>query len=54
MVGDRWRDVEAGRQAGVRTMFIDHGYAEELTVAPDATYPDPPSAVPHLLEVTGG
>jgi D-glycero-D-manno-heptose 1,7-bisphosphate phosphatase len=28
MVGDRWRDVEAGRAAGVRTVFVDHGYAE--------------------------
>ena len=28
MVGDRWRDVEAGRQAGCATVFIDHGYAE--------------------------
>lgn len=28
MVGDRWRDVEAGRQAGCKTIFIDHGYQE--------------------------
>lgn len=28
MVGDRWRDVEAGRRAGCRTIFIDQGYAE--------------------------
>jgi D-glycero-D-manno-heptose 1,7-bisphosphate phosphatase len=28
VVGDRWRDVEAGRNAGCRTVFIDHGYAE--------------------------
>ena len=28
MVGDRWRDVEAGRRAGCRTIFIDHGYSE--------------------------
>jgi histidinol-phosphate phosphatase family protein len=28
MVGDRWRDVEAGRRAGCRTIFIDYGYAE--------------------------
>jgi D-glycero-D-manno-heptose 1,7-bisphosphate phosphatase len=26
MVGDRWRDVEAGRRAGCRTFFIDRGY----------------------------
>jgi histidinol-phosphate phosphatase family protein len=35
MVGDRWRDVEAGKRAGVRTMFIDHGYAEALHSTPD-------------------
>jgi len=28
MVGDRWRDVEAGRGAGCTTIFIDRGYAE--------------------------
>jgi D-glycero-D-manno-heptose 1,7-bisphosphate phosphatase len=28
MVGDRWRDIEAGAAAGCRTAFIDHGYAE--------------------------
>jgi D-glycero-D-manno-heptose 1,7-bisphosphate phosphatase len=28
MVGDRWRDVEAGRRAGCRTVFIDLAYAE--------------------------
>lgn len=29
MVGDRWRDVAAGRQAGCRTFFIDYGYDEQ-------------------------
>jgi len=28
MIGDRWRDVEAGRRAGCKTIFIDYGYAE--------------------------
>ena len=28
MVGDRWRDVEAGNNAGCKTIFIDYGYAE--------------------------
>jgi D-glycero-D-manno-heptose 1,7-bisphosphate phosphatase len=35
MVGDRWRDVEAGRRAGCRTIFIDHGYNEREPDAPD-------------------
>ena len=29
MVGDRWRDVEAGQRAGCKTVFIDCGYAEK-------------------------
>ena len=35
MVGDRWRDVEAGRRAGCRTVFLDCGYTERR--------PDPPA-----------
>jgi D-glycero-D-manno-heptose 1,7-bisphosphate phosphatase len=35
MVGDRWRDVDCGRAAGCRTIFIDRGYAEELKQQPD-------------------
>ena len=35
MVGDRWRDIEAGQAAGCRTLFIDYGYAEELDRSPD-------------------
>ena len=29
MVGDRWRDVEAGLNAGCKTIFIDYGYTEK-------------------------
>jgi len=29
MVGDRWRDIEAGRAAGCRTVWIDRGYDEK-------------------------
>ncbi len=28
MIGDRWRDIEAGRRAGCTTILIDRGYAE--------------------------
>jgi D-glycero-D-manno-heptose 1,7-bisphosphate phosphatase len=28
MVGDRWRDVEAGQRAGCRTVYIDRRYSE--------------------------
>jgi len=37
MVGDRWRDVDAGAAAGVTTIFIDHGYEEVLRSHPDRT-----------------
>ena len=37
MVGDRWRDIDCGQRAGVRTVFIDFGYAENLQTAPDFT-----------------
>jgi D-glycero-D-manno-heptose 1,7-bisphosphate phosphatase len=29
MVGDRWRDVAAGQNAGCRTIWIDRGYQEK-------------------------
>lgn len=35
MVGDRWRDIDCGRAAGCRTVFIDYGYDEALRAAPD-------------------
>jgi D-glycero-D-manno-heptose 1,7-bisphosphate phosphatase len=28
VVGDRWRDIEAGRAAGCRTVYVRHGYTE--------------------------
>jgi len=36
LVGDRWRDIEAGRRAGCATIFIDHGYAERRPSGFDA------------------
>ncbi len=35
MVGDRWRDVEAGRRAGCRTALVGDGYGEILPSEPD-------------------
>jgi D-glycero-D-manno-heptose 1,7-bisphosphate phosphatase len=37
MVGDRWRDVQAGVRAGCRTVFLDRGYDEQLRDTPDVT-----------------
>lgn len=35
MIGDRRKDIEAGRRAGCTTIFIDYGYAETQPAAPD-------------------
>jgi D-glycero-D-manno-heptose 1,7-bisphosphate phosphatase len=35
LIGDRWRDVAAGRAGGVATVFVDRGYDEPV--------PDPPA-----------
>jgi D-glycero-D-manno-heptose 1,7-bisphosphate phosphatase len=45
MVGDRWRDVEAGRRAGCRTVFVDRGYEERAPVDPDLVVKDLAAAV---------
>jgi D-glycero-D-manno-heptose 1,7-bisphosphate phosphatase len=35
MVGDRWRDIDAGRAAGCRaTILVDYGYDEEIPNEP--------------------
>jgi len=49
MVGDRWRDVGAGKRAGCFTIFIDRGYAEPLTETPDATCADLSEAATIIL-----
>ena len=50
MVGDRWRDIEAGRRAGCRTVFIDTGYPERAPEAPDLKVRRLDEAVPWILE----
>jgi D-glycero-D-manno-heptose 1,7-bisphosphate phosphatase len=35
MVGDRWRDIEAGRRAGCKTVLINYHYAEEHPLEAD-------------------
>ena len=37
MVGDRWRDIEAGQRAGCATVFIDYDYAEKRPDRCDAS-----------------
>jgi D-glycero-D-manno-heptose 1,7-bisphosphate phosphatase len=35
MVGDRWRDVRAGRAVGCFSIFIDYGYPQDQPAQPD-------------------
>ena len=49
MVGDRWRDIEAGRAAGCRTVFIDYHYDERRPRDPDVIVPSFPDAVDWIL-----
>ncbi len=35
IIGDRWRDIDAGIAAGIATVLIDRGYGELLNSQPD-------------------
>jgi len=37
MIGDRWKDITAGKNAGCHTIFVDYNRKEELTDKPDFT-----------------
>lgn len=37
MVGDRWKDIEAGRRAGCRTVWLQNPYDETKPSSPDLT-----------------
>ena len=49
MIGDRWRDIDCGRRAGVRTIFIDFGYDEHLREQPEFTVSSFAEAVAVIL-----
>lgn len=52
-VGDRWRDVEAGRSAGTHTVFIDRGYDERAPATPDLTVGQLEEAVEWMIATAG-
>ncbi len=52
MVGDRWRDIEAGRRAGCRTILIDYDYNELRPRDPDATVRSLEEAADWILSPT--
>jgi D-glycero-D-manno-heptose 1,7-bisphosphate phosphatase len=49
MVGDRWRDIEAGRRAECTTVLLDHPVEESVPVASDMRAVDLPDAVRQIL-----
>lgn len=49
MVGDRWRDIDCGAAAGVRTIFVDWGYHEKLRMRPDYIVKSFPEAAGIIL-----
>ena len=49
MIGDRWKDVQAGRNAGCKTIFINNNYKENKEVKANFTTDTLLNAV-HILE----
>jgi D-glycero-D-manno-heptose 1,7-bisphosphate phosphatase len=50
MVGDRWRDIEAGQRAGCRCLFVDHGYREQQPAGPFVRVDSLAAAAEWILE----
>jgi D-glycero-D-manno-heptose 1,7-bisphosphate phosphatase len=50
MVGDRWRDIEAGQRAGCRTILIGDGYGEAFPFAPTIKLGSLPPAVSWIIQ----
>jgi D-glycero-D-manno-heptose 1,7-bisphosphate phosphatase len=53
LVGDRWRDIDAGSSAGCKTILIDYGYRERPpSKDPDALVPSLRAAADWVLNHT--
>lgn len=52
MIGDRWRDIDCGNQAGCKTVFIDYGYDEGLKTKPTHTVKDVRDLLKYIEKVT--
>jgi D-glycero-D-manno-heptose 1,7-bisphosphate phosphatase len=50
MVGDRWRDIEAGRRAGCRTILIGDGYGEFFPFPPTINLASLPEAASWIIK----
>jgi D-glycero-D-manno-heptose 1,7-bisphosphate phosphatase len=51
IVGDRWRDVAAGKAAGCQTFFIDYKYQEQSAESPDAVVASLQEASRQILQL---
>src|SRR5438876_8694517 len=49
LIGDRWRDIEAGRRAGCRTVLVGDGYNEGVALDPRARATSLAEAVDWIL-----
>ncbi|MGH8678046.1 MAG: D-glycero-alpha-D-manno-heptose-1,7-bisphosphate 7-phosphatase [Burkholderiales bacterium] len=50
IVGDRWRDIEAGQAAGCRAFFVDAAYAEKRPEKPYVAVKSLSEAVAFILQ----
>jgi len=50
LVGDRWRDIEAGQAAGCKGYFIDYGYSEKRPEKPYVAVKSLPDAAALILQ----
>jgi D-glycero-D-manno-heptose 1,7-bisphosphate phosphatase len=48
LVGDRWRDMGAGRAAGCTTVLVN-AFPGEVRIEPDVEFPDLPAAVAWII-----
>jgi len=54
MVGDRWRDIEAGARAGVTTVWVRNDYDERRPDAPDHVVDGLSGVIPLVTRQTAG
>ena len=53
IIGDRWSDIEAGKNFGCRTILIDRHYKEKMTTAPRLSTSSLREAITKILETQG-
>ena len=53
LVGDRWRDIAAGRRAGCRSVLIGDGYGEAFPYQPTIKVASLPAAASWIIQQRG-